>query len=51
MGTTKQDIGSEGVNFMFTIQRRRYREVTGRKTGRLAFLVEWIWLERSNGGS
>ena len=50
MGTTKQDIGSEGVSFMFTIQRRRYREATGRKSGRLTFQSSEFGLNGVTGG-
>ena len=35
MGTTKQGVGSEVLSFMFTIQRRRYREVRGEKPAAL----------------
>ena len=48
--TPKQDIGSEGVSFMFTIQRRRYREVAGRITGRLAFYLSEFGLNGVKGG-
>lgn len=50
MSTIQQDMGSEGVSFMFTIQRRRYREATGRKTGRLAFQSSDFGLNGVTGG-